>query len=397
MFWSFPDGLPPARTSGVVLGWTGCGLLLSSLLLMLRETRLTNWLGGLERTYRWHHWSGFAAYVVLLAHPLALASEAWPEAPVEAWQTLSPFSESWPVWSGWLSLVFLMAGLGATFERRLPYRTRRWLHTALGGGVVLGLVHLLLLGVDEPVELFMALAVFLLTWRAIRDDWGFGARPYMVKSSRSVAEGTVEIALLPLADPIDAAPGQFVLVAFSAGPRFQGCGEFHPFTVSAIDGNGLIRVAVKALGDCTRRIQSVVPGTPVRIQGAFGALFADRLSAPELWVAGGMGVTPFLALLRSARVTAPTTLLYLYRALADAAFLTELQALARANPQFSLHAVATGSKLPDLNAVLPDIKWLAGRECYVAGPPGLIDSVKHVLRDRGVMPSRIHFENVQGL
>ena len=97
VFWAFPEGLSPARSLGIVLGWTGCGLLLASLLLMLRETWLSRWLGGLERMYQWHHHVGMAAYVLLLAHPLALAADAWPASPTLAWQTLSPFSQGWPV------------------------------------------------------------------------------------------------------------------------------------------------------------------------------------------------------------------------------------------------------------------------------------------------------------
>ena len=78
VFWALPDGLGLARSLGIVFGWAGCGLLLASLLLMLRESRLAEGLGGLERMYRWHHWAGMAAYVLLLAHPLLLAADAWP-------------------------------------------------------------------------------------------------------------------------------------------------------------------------------------------------------------------------------------------------------------------------------------------------------------------------------
>ena len=81
VYWAFPEGLSAARSLGIVLGWAGCGLLLASLLLMLRETWLSRWLGGLERMYQWHHHVGMAAYVLLLAHPLVLAADAWPALP----------------------------------------------------------------------------------------------------------------------------------------------------------------------------------------------------------------------------------------------------------------------------------------------------------------------------
>src|SRR4051812_39376241 len=143
--WAFPEGLPPVRTAGIVIGWFGCGLLLASLLLMVRETRLAAWLGGLERMYLWHHRTGVVAYVLLLAHPLLLAANGLRDSPALAWETLAPQTESWPVWSGWLALVLLMLGLAVAFVRPIPYRTWRWLHGGLGVAVLVGLYHLILL------------------------------------------------------------------------------------------------------------------------------------------------------------------------------------------------------------------------------------------------------------
>ena len=395
--WAFPDDLPAMRAAGVVLGWIGCGLLLSSLALALREPRLASWLGGIEAMVFWHQWCGFAGYLALLAHPLALASGFLPATPKEAWQTVSPLSESWPVWTGWLSLIVLMVGLGATFAERLAYRTRRILHAAMGAGVLLGLVHLMLLGIDEPVEPILAAAALLLGWRAIKEDWGVGALPFVVSFVKPVAEGVVEITLKPLADAISARPGQFVVVAFHSGRSFRGCGEFHPFTVSAGDASGDLRIAVKAIGDCTRRMQAIETGVAARVQGPFGELHAEASAAPELWVAGGMGVTPFLALLRSGHLTAPTILLYLYKTPVDAAFLAELEAFAREDDRLRLCAIPTGLDLPDLDAVLPDAARLAGRDCYLSGPPAMVRGMTRALRKRGVAARRVHSENLQVL
>ncbi len=394
-FWAFPEGLSPVRTVAIVIGWIGCGLLLVNLLLMLREPRLAGWLGGLERMYLWHHRTGVAAYVLLLAHPLLLATDGLADSPTVAWQTLAPLDESWPVWSGWLALVLLMLGLAVTFLRRMPYRAWRWLHAALGAAVLLGLYHLILLGIDEPVLPILAIAALILGWRAVRGDWGLAAQPYVVASARRVAEGTVEIALRPLADPLAVAPGQFILVAFFAGPNFRGCGEFHPFTVSSIGRDHMLHIGVRALGDCTRRIQSIQPGVAARVMGAFGNFLAERTSAPQLWVAGGIGVTPFLGVLRAGGISAPTTLLYLNRSETDAAFLPELRAIAAATPLLSLLAVATGSALPDLEHLLPEAQHLAGCECYLCGPPGLVAALKRVLRQRGITARHIHFENFE--
>jgi predicted ferric reductase len=395
VFWALPEGLGLARSLGIVVGWAGCGLLLASLLLMLREPMLASSLGGLERMYRWHHWAGMAAYVLLLAHPLLLAGDAWPNNRQLAWQTLSPFDQGWPVWLGWLSLLLLMAGLAVTFERRIPYRTWRWLHIGLGLAVLLGLLHLVLLGIDQPVWPIFGLAAVFLGWRIVREDLGLAAQPYIVQRVKTVAKGMVEISLKPLSEAVSVTPGQFVLVAFFAGPTFRGCGEFHPFTVSAVGASGEIQVGVKALGDCTQKIQSIEPGVMARVYGAFGNFLADRPSSPQLWVAGGIGITPFLAQMRAGLLKQQTLLLYLYRAEADAAFMDEIRTLAAHDPNLSLRAVATGKDAPDLSRLLPDAVSLAKHDCYLCGPPGMVAGLRKALSHKGISPRHIHFENFE--
>jgi len=396
--WAWPEELSPWRSAGIVLGWCGCGLLLASLLLMLREARLASALGGLERMYRWHHGCGTLAYLCLLAHPLALAAEAWGESPGLAWATLSPWSEGWPLWTGWLGLIGLMAGLAATFDRRLGYRPWRWLHALLGGAVLFGLGHLVLLGVSAPSLLLIVLVVAFLAWRLLRNDFGGGARPYVVRAVQPVARDMVEIVLAPLAEAgrldFGAQAGQFALVAFGSAGGYRGCGEFHPFTLSRVVPGGQLAIGVKALGPCTRRIQAMEAGVPARVQGPFGSFLATPPTAPQYWVAGGIGITPFLAVLRAAGCfVQPIRLLYLYRHAEDGAFVAELESLAAAHPGFSLAAVATGDQWPDLAALVPAARDLTGVECWLCGPPGLVGAVGKVLRQRGVTARRLHFES----
>lgn len=395
VYWALPEGLGTARSGGIVAGWAGCGLLLASLGLMLREPRLAERLGGLERMYRWHHWTGVAAYVLLLAHPLLLAAESWPENRRLAWQTLTPFDQGAAIWFGWLSLLLLMTGLALTFEQRLPYRLWRILHAGSGASIVFGLLHLVALGIDWPSWPVLGLAAVFLGWRFVRDDCGLAARPYVVDASLPVARDMVEVALKPLAAPLDIVPGQFVLVAFLAGPGFRGCGEFHPFTVSGVMEGGIIRLGIKALGDCTRRIQSVSPGVAVRVQGAFGDFLGDCPRGPQFWVAGGVGITPFLARLRARRPEQPTLLLYLYRTEDDAAFVDEIRSIAASGGKLSVRCLATGEAIPDPEALLPDAPTLAGRECYLCGPPGMVAGLKAALQRRGIAARHLHFENYE--
>lgn len=400
VFWAFPEDLAFWRSLGIVLGWLGCGLLLACLILMLREVHLARWLGGLERMYRWHHRLGFLAYVFLLAHPLALAMDAWQESPADAWLLLAPTHEGLPVWSGWAALSCMMAGLALalTPPARLRYDHWRILHGLLALAVLTGATHLLLLGMDPPMIALPMLTLTLLFWRLLRADLGRASQPYVVTGVTAPSRDVVEVRLQPLTPSQSLPahhlrPGQFVLAAFGDGPGFRGCKEFHPYTLSDIDQNGCLALGIKALGDCTRHLQDVRTGVAVRLQGPFGDFLPETASHPALWLAGGIGITPFMAALRAKPLDQPTHLIYLHRNTQDAAYVIELEALARQQSQLKLQIVASDHPPADLATLLPSPPELTGHDCYLCGPPGLVAAARRLLLSRGVAASHLHSES----
>lgn len=389
--WAFPQDLPLWRGMAIVTGWIGCGLLLCSLLLMIREPWLASLLGGLEAMYRWHHRLGVAAYLFFLLHPLALVADAWGPSASVAWSAVAPWHQDWPVWLGWAALLCMMGGLAASFSARQAYATWRKLHHLLTLSVVLAAAHLVLLGLELQLVLAPLSILLLLLWRLVRADFGWAAQPYVVHEVMRQTPDMVEVTLRPLAHAIAARPGQFVVVAFFNGPDFAGCGEYHPFTLSSIHPGGQLALAIKALGDCTRHVQSVQVGTAVRVQGPFGEFLTRPVAGPSVWLAGGIGITPFLARLRSGPQTQPVWLVYLYRTTADAAYVEELQALCARQPQLHMTTVV-GDGVPDWQALLLTHADLEHPNCFLCGPVGMVNAAVAALRQRGVPLQNIHFE-----
>lgn len=396
VWWAFPEGLTLWRSLAIITAWAGTSLLVVNLLLMVRQPHLARLLGGLEPVYLWHHRSGMAAYLLLLSHPLALAIDGWLEAPPLAWEILSPWAQSWPIWLGWGALLLLMAGLATTFALHLPYRRWRGFHYALGLGVLLGLAHVyVLLGGDALLLWLLALALLALSWRLLASDLGGMSRPYRVATVTHPVEGMTEVTLMPSATALSVSPGQFVLVAFGDGAHFRGCGEFHPFTVSGIADNGALKLAIKALGPCSQRIQQIEPGVQVRLQGPFGTFLGDGATdtgAAQLWVAGGVGITPFIAALRAHPRTRPTTLIYLFRQKSDAAFLDELTRYAEHDPLFDLLALGTGKAPADFASLLQRVDQLSQREVSICGPTPMVNALLPHLQRYRVDPGMIHYE-----
>lgn len=394
LLWAFPEQVSGWRAAGIVMGWLGCGLLLACLLLMLREPRLATWFGGLERMYRWHHRLGVLAYLCLLMHPLMLAMAEWQVHSARAWALLAPLEEGRVVWSGWWALLCMMGGLYVALMPGEVLRYARWrqLHGLLALAVMLGTLHLWYLGIDPPLWVLPLLTIVVLSWRILRAHYGLAARPYLVDRVTPLACDAVEVTLHPLQTGLSVQPGQFVVAAFFDGPGFHGCGEFHPYTVSACCAQGQLALGIKALGDCTRVLQRVRPGVAVRVQGPFGHFLPPTFDRPSLWLAGGIGITPFMAVLRAAPVSVPVHLIYLHRDADDAAYVEELHEWVLHQPLLTLTVQASGAGLPDLSQLLPDMALCGDRDCYLCGPPGLVAAARRVLMKCGVAATQIHSE-----
>lgn len=381
------------RHAGDWLGWLGAGLLSSSLLLVMREPWIARWFGGMERMYRWHHALGVLACAVLIAHPAVLAGAALSVSTARALSLLSP-ARLFPANAlGWLALFGLIAGVSAALLWRLPYRAWRRLHVALSVAVLPGIAHVFAYrGLTTSLLLVAAPCVLGIGWRLLRIDRGLGAYPYEVAGVSRIAAETTEVVLRPLATALKVAPGQFVMAAFFEGPHYHGCGEFHPYTVCHSRADGSLVLAIKALGDCTARIQHLGKGVAARIQGPYGGLFLEDSSRPSLWIAGGIGVTTFIAKLRAGIMSASTKLIYVYRSAETGAYLSELESFAERHPTFELTTLVLQDDLRALCAQLDKTENLRSLCIYLSGPAAFVRAVVAELRTRGVPRSNLHVE-----
>ncbi|MBB5206092.1 putative ferric reductase [Inhella inkyongensis] len=375
-----------------VSAWGGCALLLLSLLLMLREPALARRLGGWETMARAHHRAGVWGYALLLLHTLGWAQRT----PSADWVVQSLSHPA--LFLGWLALLGLMAGLALSFSQTLPPRRWRALHQLLGLCLPLGLLHALLLGPQRPTQFvlqaLLALALATLGWRALVINRGLSAQPYRVCALQHPTSQVVTLRLEPLALPLALRPGQFVLARFPVQSAYAGCGEFHPFSVSAVGAQGRLELTIKDLGRCSGRLQQVPVGADVQLQGPFGRALDPSPGKAQLWVAGGIGITPFMAALRQGPPSEPTTLLYLYRQASEATFLDELLDLERELPNLQLlHAQDPQAQC--LDGLLARVAALAAREVQVCGPPALLRVALPRLHAAGVTPGAIHVERFE--
>src|SRR5690606_17273496 len=174
-----------------------------------------------------------------------------------------------------------------------------------------------------------------------------------------------------------------------------GYAEEHPYTLSSSPTEKHLRVAIKDLGDSSRALQHVTKGSRVRVEGPYGDFFPERFGR-ELWIAGGIGITPFLARARHLAATSATADIVLIFGVQDEAralFRAELEALAQANPGFILvfHFFYLEGPLTGefLQRHCPDF---AERDAYLCGPLPLMELAQQFLLAGGSDIERIFTE-----
>ena len=402
-------GAPAAlAAAGRGTGVIGLVLLLTAAVLSARIPKLDRWFGGLTDLWSLHHVLGGLSLLLLMAHPVLLALAASTGGLQAATSTLFPPFEAWASWIGWGALILMMIFLAPSFRffGRPPYERWKKLHRLAAPAVVLALVHAGQFGALLPASVYAGLLALLGLAAVTSLVWHFGlARRlgrlrYRVGRVIAVANNVVELVLEPAGRRrLSYRPGQFVYLTPLDERLEAGFGEEHPYTLTSVPGDRELRVAIKALGDATRAIQRIRPGTPVRIEGPFGCFFPERPRRPEIWIAGGIGIAPFLARIRQLARTGADhdiRLIYCVQDEARARFADELRTFGDALPWFGLemHFFYRQGPLSEgfVAARCPDV---AARDAFVCGPPPLDRLAREILQRLGIPRGRIRHESFE--
>lgn len=367
----------------------------ASFVLMLRLAPLERAVGGLDRLYWWHHLTGTLAYVVLLVHPLAAAMAAPDRTGAAA--VLTPTTTHPSMAAGWLALLLLMAMMLATFWLPLAYSRWRMVHAASAPAFALGAWHAWALGgpgTRTAVAVLSVVSTVALAWRLALGRAWVRAMPFRVSRIGHPGPGMLDLVLEPMGAAFDWRPGQFVFVAFFEGRDWRGCGEYHPYTIAGSAPHGGLRMLVRALGDCTAHLQQVTLGTRATVQGPYGAFLArSDPHRPQLWIAGGIGITPFLARLPSAADGGASVDVVHVRRPSDVA----AEALLLPQPwpaRVRLHDLPSDDD--DIEALwrrlLAQVGPPAGQQVFLCGPRALVAALRGHLVAAGVAPHDIHDE-----
>ena len=330
----FPDIAANRDSIALFSQYMGIAALIGMAIVQLIATRLApvEWLfGGLDQSYVVHKWLGILSMLFLLIHDTVDAEMN----SLGRQSMLEELAET----LGELSLYGLLILVVITVATFIPYHLWRWTHRFMGGFFLAGAFHYLFIlkpfKNGDPLGLYVSafclLGTLAFAWRLLPASM----RPSRSYTVQSVAQtGTaLEITMQPQSRPMRHRAGQFAFVSFAGA-------EPHPFTISnAPDDSGSIRMTVARLGDYTHRLhRDLREGTNARLEGPFGHFERQSSKRDEIWVAAGIGITPFLAWANGlADDSRKIHLFYCVKSEADAAHLAEIRALAERHANLTLH------------------------------------------------------------
>jgi ferredoxin-NADP reductase len=207
-------------------------------------------------------------------------------------------------------------------------------------------------------------------------------------------------------------PGQAIDVVLLEPPAGAAQSARHTFSIVSAPFENQLVITTRMRDSAFKRALGDLPvGASIAIEGPSGSLTLHNHRAwPAVFIAGGIGITPFMSIVAQAtedRLQQRLVLLYSNRRPEDAAYLVELQELERRNPHFRLVATMTlmssssqpwtGSRgLIDSALVSRAAAELAKPICYVAGPPGMVEALRQTLNDAGLDDDDIRSEEFYG-
>lgn len=408
-----PPGRGFWREFSVALGFAGLAMMCLQFVLTARF----RWLKapyGSDIVYFFHRQVSLVAFVIVLAHPLILFIED----PARL-GLLNVFAAPWRARFGVTSVLALIALIAVSLWRKqfkIHYDAWRIGHGLLAtAAVALAMAHIVLVGhhVGTPAKraLWIGYGIFwvgLLAYVRVIKPWLEMRRPYVVESVKPERGNAWTLILRPEGHAgLTFHPGQFAWLTLRSSPFAD---REHPFSFSSSAAQPQrLGFTIRELGDFTRQIGQVRPGERAYLDGPHGGFTIDRHehAASFVFIAGGVGITPIMSILRTLADRGdrrPFLLVYASRDWEGVTFREEIEQL-RASSRLDLRVVYVLERPPAdwdgesgfvtadiLRRHLPNFEPPSAFEVFICGPQPMMDAGERALHSLGVDVGDIHTE-----
>ncbi|MCE9645380.1 MAG: ferric reductase-like transmembrane domain-containing protein [Chloroflexi bacterium] len=383
--------------AGEIIGANNIILMACSLFLATRPKWAEPYFGGLDKMYLTHRHTGTAAFLLIFVHVLTvpITTTGWA---LGNYLAVIAFT-------GIVSIVLVTLSPRIPFLNKLTggdYNDWKKLKRFIGIFFILGFVHSLTLPNSlhalvaiSWVQVFFVIGTLSYLYTELFGGLFRKFLPYSVEAIHHPNGSTTEVVLRAKRERMQKhRAGQFLFVHF---PGEKTLNESHPFTISSGPDEDVLRVTIKACGDYTRHLFShLQTGMDAVVEGAYGMFNYKTGGQKQIWVAGGIGVTPFLSFLRDMNggLLQDVDFYYTVRHPEEAVFTDEIKAAAKQNPRLKAHIRFSST---DGSLTVEEIVKNAGgslreHHVYLCGPLPMVRAFEGKFMEAGVPAGSIHYE-----
>jgi predicted ferric reductase len=366
----------------------------------------------MDSLYSTHHASSLLGFGLALAHPVLLFIHN-----PYTLRLLNVVTAPWRARAA-VAAAVLLIGIAVTSAWRkqleVEYEGWHWAHDALSLGIAgTALYHIL------EVNYYTAVPAQRVLWIVLGTVWGLmllyirvirplalSRRPYEVAALTQERGGCWSLTLKPVGhEGMAYKAGQFAWVKLWGSPFGI---NYHPFSItSGAERREGIRFTIKELGDWTSRLGEVEIGQRAYVDGAYGIFGPEFYHAPGYaFLAGGIGIAPFMGMLRTFADRGDDRPLVLYYGNPTWESVPHREELASLQERLNLEVVHVLERPPEgwegetgfitANVLERHRSRIPTEAPYmVCGPLPMIDAVEHALRQIGVPASHIHSERYE--
>ena len=380
---------------GMTIGSLVITLMSFSLFISTRPRWAEPYFGGLDKMYVTHRYMSTAAFLLMFVHLLVV--------PLHIENLALGNYLAIVAFLGFVAIVMPTLAPRIPFLDKLTsgtYEGWRSLHGFIGIFFILGYLHSITVNAPHSMainwnQIFVFLGIGSYIYTEVLSRFLGKQVPYTVEAVNHPNTSTTEVVMRAKGKPIKHAhAGQFLFVKFTGDKVLK---EKHPFTISSAPHEDVLRVTIKACGDFTRHLfQHLKPGTDAFIEGAYGMFNYKTGGERQIWIAGGIGITPFLSFLRDLKTDLPFDVDFYYtvRHPEETIFADEIEDIAKTHPRLNLHI--RHSSIHGSLSVDEIVKNAGGsanmHHVYMCGPFPMVRAFERKFIEAGIDKKNIHFE-----
>ncbi len=412
------DGREVWIVVGEATGIASAVLLAVVVILASRLVILELLFGDLTNVYVAHGVLGLAMFGLVSFHPmmyllggLVTGGEFLPAAHV-----LVPFHV---VALEWVSYILIAIAMVPTMYMRLPFDWWRAIHLLLGAAMIINGYAILIENQMVDTSQVPALRIYLFVlfglatlafiWVALVRRIAEPRREYRITAIEHYPEvNAIELQAMPVGKPLRFRAGQFAYVdVVDSMAQVDRDFEAHPFSITTHPEKDEIALVIEGTGAYTQRILKVSEGHEARalLHGSFGRLVMSRPELKkQLWLGGGLGVTPFIAMAEDLaehpdRYAGYDVILIVVVRKGERAFKRPaFEKYMSLNPNLSYHLWDDGERgRPTIQSIANEfVPDLNDRAVMISGPEAMISDFTDQLTAEGVPRSHIRSERAIG-